>query len=391
MDSYIERKCTTSEKMFIYYLADRQSYHGRVERIYYKDVMQAIGCKKDTFYNMLNNLGKKITKIIDNEEYIVRHQLIEVDWSNETYGYWNINLLYNEYRGYDDNLFHDDIDNVSKYPELAESLTDEVNLDMQRGYTQIKKFIFSKDFSELTQKAKKCGMLFLCFNNQTISKNKLKEKLGIKTDDTLMRILKSLDKWYKIKIEGDNIKYALYKQFRTKNVSNKKNNNHTLEVNRLRNKLVSYMRGCKRYSKDNIKKIAEDIAELYINYKKRIEEVKGAALNFFSRVVWCSIDERGVINAPYINVLLTELFSKDEQDQKPGDSYGAAAGNGGYNGSYNEQGKKKNNFDNFKGREYDTVAMDEYLMCRDNPEYFKKKYGHLEITLDDLFKKANKK
>lgn len=391
LNYYIRLNCTDHENMFIYYLAQQQSYHGKVERLYYKDVTEALGCSNETFYSMLKNLSRDFGLEHDGKE---RLQLIEVDWSNESYGYWNITLLYNEYRSYDDKLFNEDLDNVKKYPLLADALKGLISLDKVRGYIKIKDFIFSKELSKLRPKAKKLALLLTRFNSQKVGIKTMMDWVGLKKKSSLLEILESLKLWYNIKFEGNNVIYTLHKQYQDRDVFNKKNDKHTLEVNRLRNKLIAYMRGCKKYSKENIRKIAEDVAELYINYKKKILETKKIALNFYNRVIWNSVDETGIINAKYINVILTELFPKADLEAAAVGSYNSV-GCQGFNSTYKKpislQNKHKSKFSNFKNRDYDPKALDEYLKCRDNPEYFEKNYGSKGTTLDELFKRCEHK
>lgn len=389
--TYVHAYCTTNEVSFICYLANHQNFHGRVERLYYKDVTEALGCSNETFYTMLRDLGRELTVERDGMK---RCQLIEVDWTNECYGYWNITLLNNEFRSYSDKLFHEDLNNAAKYPELAKALKDDVNLDKQSGYMRIKSFIFSPKFRILKPKTKKLGMLFTRFNSQEVSKRKLMAWIDIKKESTLLEILESLKQWYNIKIEGENVRYTIHKQYKDKNVSNKKSDDHTIEVNRLKSKLIAFMRGYKQYAKDGIARIAEDVAELYINYKKKILERKAEALSFFNRIIWCSIDERGIINAKYINKMLSDLFPSDEPAMVSVGAYNGI-GNNNIRSTYKKPvsiyNKRKSAFSNFKNREYDSSALDEYLKCRDNPEYFEKNYGSKGITLEDLFKRCEKK
>jgi hypothetical protein len=359
--------------------------------MYYKDVTEALGCCNETFYSMLKDLGRELTLEQDGMD---RCQLIVVDWTNECYGYWNITLLHNEFRSYSDKLFYDDLNSAAKYPVLADALMGDVNLEKQSGYMRIKSFIFSPQFSILKPKTKKLGILFTRFNSQEVSINKLMTWIGVKKVSTLMEALESLRLWYNIKIEGENVRYTIHKQYKDKNVLNKKSDDHTIEVNRLKSKLIAYMRGCKQYAKDSIIKIAEDVADLYINYKKKILERKAEALNFFNRIIWCSVDERGIINAKYINVVLTEFFPKAEPEGAAIGGYNAV---GSFKNNYIHKGTPKSKkygktkFSNFDNRKYDGEAMEEYWLCKSNPEYFKAKYESKGITLEDLHRRCEKK
>jgi len=119
LDKILER-CTKKEIDLIIFLGQFQDDFGVVKGIHYKDVLNAIGISKSTFYKLLYGLEDK--------------GIIEICWINEDFSYWSATII--------DNVFDSSINNTQSN-------------DYKKGYFKLNYAILhTKAFKSMTKSEK---------------------------------------------------------------------------------------------------------------------------------------------------------------------------------------------------------------------------------------------